>query len=856
MPAEAPGHAISVTPALFLQSETLLAELECWRELVARHLVEQYHAITEPELNHTALRTILQVLFVQIGEERGFVEHGTLQRLSGPDHIHDGLMSVAGDGGRGAPAGVFREDDSSRPPPTVDDETLRTIIGRTGSSEFPLPVSAIPLPHLAAVFERYLGSKMRIAEGYRVMRDAKSAVREAGGIHITPQPVVTYMVGETIGNLVKGKTPRDVSEIHILDPVCGPGTFLLAVYSYLLDWHLKWYRTHLVSVLASNEPITSAGIHVLASSLPVPDKQRGSEEPDLPVRYCGKGDPIHPDSWTLSLFERQRILLTSISGADIDRDAVEIARFLLLLATLDELTPPALDPTGISFLCMTAERLQDTIRCGNTLIGPDYFTHKQEHPFNAEERQRVNAFDWQVAYPHILMGGGFDAVIGAPPAQRPFPMKSREEYFQMHYDVYAKTAGLYGYFIEMGMELLKEGGLLSFIVPDMFLRAHHARPLRRFLLGYRIEEIADAGECEVLQTAKMRACILRIAKHGPGHAFLVSRVVRSGSFPADECTIAHRFAVDQQSLDDGGWTLEDRRVERLVEKIRAAGAPLEDCVMGQIERGTLQIKNNPFVVDGAARARCIRKDWRCKKFFRPLLRPADIRRYRPEKPDRFVISGKNIRDLKRCRAVWKYLQPVMSPAPEPAGNGPDQKVNCKEPLPKETLVRDLPPSPPLVLPVPIPKTPRIIYAPVQEHPVFSYDPKGSNVTSRMLWELPCRDPMLAAILNSKLGQFFITRTCPRTERGYQLNPEKLGKFPVFTPDFDKPVDTARHDRMGAHVSLMLELQKRFRDAKPGDEKIAVQREIEVTDARIDTLVYEIYGLTEEEIRIVEETTGT
>jgi hypothetical protein len=847
MPVESPDQTSTIFPAPSLQSEAFLSELECWRELVARHLIQEHPAVTEPDLNRTVLMTILRVLFVKMGEERGFLEHGTLRRLAGADHIHDRLRGIAGEGETGAPAEVFREDPNGRQTLVVDDKILRTIIGRTESFEFPAPVSAIPLPHLAVVFERYLGSKMRIAEGYRVTRDTKSAVRNAGGVQIFPQQVVGYLVSQAIGNLVNGKTPRDVSGIHILDPACGSGIFLLAAYQYLLDWHLTWYRTHLVAILASNEPITPDGVRTLASSLPVPDKNRGLREPDLPVLYAGDGDPVDPDAWRLSQTERIRILATSIFGTDIDPEAAEIARFLLLLATLDGPAPLTRDQAGISGLCMTAGRLRDSIRCGNTLIGPDFFTHRQEHPFNAGERRRVNALDWQAAYPDILLGGGFCAVIGAPPAHRPFSNKSQDEYFQMQYAVYAKTAGLFGYFIERGLSLAKRGGSLSFIVPEMFLRAQSGRPLRRLLLGYQIREIASIGDFRVLQTAGMRMCIIRIEKRNPDNAFLVSRAGPVGPLAADTFTITRRFTIDQHSLDDGGWTLEDRRTKTLLLKIRGAGAPLEEYVMGQFERGTVQITDNPFIISSAARSRFIKKDWRCKKFFRPLLRQSDIRRYLPERPEQFVIEGKSPAELKRCRAVWKYLQTVVGPAPALGRARPKAGVTAKEP------VEQAPPSPPpFMLPVLSPKTPRLIFAPVQERPAFSYDPKGSNAIIRTLWAIPCHDPLLAAVLNSKLGQFFMTQTCEKTERGYHLNPQKLGKFPVCTPDFDSLADTERHDGMVALVTRMLDLQKRLRGATHDEKKAGIQREIELTDTRIDTLVYEIYGLTAEEITVVEE----
>ena len=63
MPAEAPDHALSISPAPSIQADVLLAELENWRDLIARHLAQKYHAIAEPDLNHSILRTILQALF-------------------------------------------------------------------------------------------------------------------------------------------------------------------------------------------------------------------------------------------------------------------------------------------------------------------------------------------------------------------------------------------------------------------------------------------------------------------------------------------------------------------------------------------------------------------------------------------------------------------------------------------------------------------------------------------------------------------------------------------------------------------------------------------------------------------------
>ena len=89
MPVEQKKSAITISATPSLQAEALLAELEDWRDLIARHLVDKFHAITEPDLNRIILLTVLRVLFLKNCEERGLVEQGTLQRLSAADHIHD-----------------------------------------------------------------------------------------------------------------------------------------------------------------------------------------------------------------------------------------------------------------------------------------------------------------------------------------------------------------------------------------------------------------------------------------------------------------------------------------------------------------------------------------------------------------------------------------------------------------------------------------------------------------------------------------------------------------------------------------------------------------------------------------------
>ena len=144
----------------------------------------------------------------------------------------------------------------------------------------------------------------------------------------------------------------------------------------------------------------------------------------------------------------------------------------------------------------------------------------------------------------------------------------------------------------------------------------------------------------------------------------------------------------------------------------------------------------------------------------------------------------------------------------------------------------------------------------QRCPGFCYDPHGSYAITNSLLAIPSNDPFLVGILNSELGRFFLTHTCPLTDRGYHISPTNFGKFPIYVPDFDNPDDKARHDRMVTLVTGMLDLHKHLSHAKTDQEKRLIQQEIDSTDKQIDSLVYGIYGLTVDEIAVVEEALTT
>jgi hypothetical protein len=777
------------------ESKILLTILESARDLLARSLVQERLEITEHDLNYTILSSILQVIFLKTGQESGFVEPGTLTLLADSDGIDRRLARACSDAGLNPKILFEKGPEGFHSIPLVPDDALRQVIRCMDSEKVPVPVSILPLEHLAAVFEHFLGTRMQVAEGYLVKRTGKSVVLYTGRVNIPAQLVVEYVVKETIGNIFREQGAGDRTGIRILDPACGAGIFLLSSYRLLTKCKTEYT---------------------------VRPKHTGVLIRDLACQ--------------------------SVYGTDIDPDSVSAARFIMLLSFIEECL---LSGSGyISSDCVQeiCECLKGTIRCGNALIARDYFSGRQEHPFNAEERRKVNTFSWQEAFPQILDSGGFDVVIGAPPTYRPFTIKARDEYFQTHYNVYAKGAGLYSYFIEKGLQILRPKGLLAFCIPDTFLRTNHARALRKFLLTKQIQDIVDFGELAVFPTVNTHQCIIRVSNNKPTKKFYVSKVGKF-DFPSLEVYVKeHRYPQDQRTLTDDGWILGDKRIENLLKKLQSVGTPLEEYVMGAIYNGITTGLNKAFVIDDQTRRKLIEEDPMSKELIKPFVTDKDIKRYQPPESGKYIIlmqKGWTNTQSGDAKNAWKWLKknyPGIACHLEPYAESAEKRIE-KGDYWWELRVYDY---------LSEFGKPKLIYSIFQMKPAFTFDSQGIVYSNNATCVIPQKNYYLLGILNSKLGWFLVSNYCTQVQNGYQLIFQYLGKIPIYTIDFDNSDDKIRHDRMGALVTEMLELHKHLSQAKTDQEKRIILQDIESTDRQIDSLVYGLYGLTSDEIAVVEE----
>ena len=823
-----------------------LEEIAGWREILARNIALRNPDLSTKDLNYAVQAIVNRIVFLRICEDRGIERLMKLQDLLNGERVYPRLCELFRRADERYNSGIFHfEKEPGRESPdtltlslNIDDKPLKEIFKRLYYPDSPYEFSVLPAEILGQVYEQFLGKVIRLTEGHRAVIEDKPEVKKAGGVKYTPVYIVENIVGNTLGHILKGKTPLEVVLITVLDPACGSGSFLIVAYQYLLDWHRDWYVQNLVPLLQSGLKPSSPEIRRLLPGVETGKKGR-KKEPELPV-YQGRGG-----EWRLTTAERKRILLNNIYGVDIDRQAVEVTKLSLLLKVLEGENDETISKQLKLFQERALPDLSNNIKCGNSLIGWDILN---DNPgLGQDEIDRINPFDWEKEFPEIFQRGGFSVVIGNPPWVRQEGLGEFKGYFQKYYKVYQGAADLYAYFVERGVSLLQDGGIFSYIVANKWMKANYGLPLRAWLKKQCIEEIIDFGDLQVFQGATTYSCIIRINKSTPHTSFEVTQVKTLTFQSLSDYVNDNHYRVSQPNLDDKGWSLADERTKNLLGKMNSKGVPLSEYIDGKIYRGMLTGFDEAFIIDAKTREKLIAEDAKSSELIKPHLAGRDIKRYQSPNSGKYLIftrRGINIQDYPAIEKHLLQFKERLMPKPK---DWKGEVWNGRKPgAYKWYEVQDA-----IDYYTEFDK-PKITYLKFQVKPAFTFDEEGHYPNSAN-WIIPSNDKYLLGIFNSKLGWFMISNYCTQIQNGYQLIFNYLGKIPIHTIDFSDSADAARHDYMVYLVDRMLSLHEQLKEARTPHEQTGLQRQIEATDGQIDALVYELYGLTEKEIEIVKGT---
>ena len=622
------------------------------------------------------------------------------------------------------------------------------------------------------MYERFLGKTIRLKGTHTAIIEEKPEVKKAGGVYYTPQYIVDYIIKNTVGEKIKDKTPDDIAKIKICDPACGSGSFLVGAYQYLLNYHLDYYT--------KSENIDS--------SLKKENIFRTTS-----------------DSYKLTVEEKKHILQNSIFGVDIDSQAIEVTKLSLYLKLLED--EGGMEGNMFSQSTGTLlPSLEDNIKCGNSLIGTDFYLNKNIE-LDDSERIKVNCFNWEREFATIFQNGGFDVVIGNPPYifTRELMLDVQKKYF---YEKYINTQfklNTYILFSEKAYNILSNKGCFGFIIPNNWLTLEYASEFRKFILE-------NTGNIKILTSkdkvfdANVDISILVYEKNSSDDIeFFVlndKQINQIGKTKKHKILENHNFVLNYKNDLHSSLQMKLEKLSISLQEIAEVRNGVQAYTVGEgTPKQTKDMKENRVY-------HCNKK---IDKTWIKYVDGVDVKRYLIGWSRQYIKYGNN---LSRPREYRLFTQ-------------------------ERILVRQIPSKPPYA-----------ILATLVNEVII-------NDNNSMIIKIPERSnyslKFILGILNSKLISYWFIHKFGKLQRGIfpQFKVNELRDFIIPNIDLTIESNIKKHDDIVSLVDKMLELKIKEAIEQNQQLKTAITRQIEGIDEATDRAVYELYGLTKEEIKIIE-----
>jgi len=450
---------------------------------------------------------------------------------------------------------------------------------------------------------------------------------------------------------------------------------------------------------------------------------------------------------------KEKILQDNIFGVDLDKQAVEIAQLNLLLK--------------IAQKGQRLPLLEKNIKCGNSLI---------DDPAIAGDK----AFKWEEEFPQVMKEGGFDVIIGNPPYGADIPSNQKEILDERYKE--DRTKNTAAYFIFKGLELLKNGGHIAYIVPKQLTYISSWQYVRRLLLEYDLIKIIDASEAFDEVELEQVIFILRKTKKREGRVLV--GFSNKGTI-IEEISNKKYFNTLRFPL----WITEENH--SIFDKILVKSQPLSSLAK---------------VNWGGPVAKFLTKDKTYNSI--PCIRGREIRRY--SLSSEWFIKKTNIVQSYYVKGEKLLFQRIVSRCGRVIiGNYRDARLVG----------------------------------------TYSNDDIYADKTVTLIWDAKIDLKYLLGLLNSKLLSWFAHRFLwNRSQLTMEFMYEYARNFPICIPN------KTEMDRISEKVSFILKKSARLKEIgdKKTDERAKIEEEIKKTDRETDELVYKLYGITEEEKKIIEE----
>jgi predicted small secreted protein len=745
-----------------------LNSLDEWRTLLAETISKENKELDEDELNFVVQQTLDRIIFLRICEDRSIEPYGRLKECLNRGDFYENLLLEFKQADDKYNSGLFDfKKDKLSQQLKINNKTLKTIISQLYYPECPYEFSVLSVEILGSAYEQFLGKTITINNRGKAVIELKPEVRKAGGVYYTPQYIVDYIVINTIGKLCEKKTPKEVAEIKIVDPACGSGSFLIGAYQFLLNWHKDYY-----------------------------------------IQNPNKKNPLTPEG-NLTTPEKKKILLNNIFGVDIDTNAVEVTKLSLLLKCMEGETQASIAHQMKMFNERVLPTLDENIKSGNSLIDTDYY----DTQLDFGEERKIKPFSWQKAYPTIFKNGGFDVVIGNPPyvtiggKEDTLFQKSEVNYLLSKYISNQYKPNLYAFFYEKGLNILKQNGFVSFIVPRTFIDNVYYTKLRQYFadistiveilkLSYEVFEDATTGGTSI--------CLFKNNKSNSNNIVTTKDIKNIDNF--NSSTVIKIKQSDILVGDNKSFSFLNKTQLNLIDKISSHNKVDFYCSV------------NNGVNTGNCAEILLSDNCKNKKY-------------------RKILEGKNV---NRYATNWKGLWINYDPSLK-------QRIDIKDLKTKQNKIdfalRD----------EKIFNLPKIIIRQTGDRIIanIDYDKYVTRHSTHCLINEHKEIDMLflLGVLNSKVTDFYYNYLIPEKGKAFaEVKGINIKQLPV--PNINK-TNKKNEIKLINHVEQLLLLNKELQILTLETKKEQVKQKIEYNEDKINELVYELYDLTKEEIELVE-----
>jgi hypothetical protein len=294
--------------------------------------------------------------------------------------------------------------------------------------------------------------------------------------------------------------------------------------------------------------------------------------------------------------ERREILLNNIYGVDLNEESVDITKLSLFLKVCRK--------------GLILPNLEKNIKCGNSLISDPNFSDK--------------SFQWKTEFPEIFKDGGFDVLIGNPPYVRHQGIKEYKSYLKDNYQAYTGLSDLYVYFFEKGLEILKHQGKLGFISSNKFIKVNYGQKLRKLILeNFIFDKYVDHTYDSVFEGATTYPSV-----------FILTKDLNNSD---NNILINNKFEMEQSRLDYNSWGFEQPEILDLKDKIFKKGIKIKNIPGINFYIGIMTGLNEAFVIDETIKNEIINEDNKSSTFIKPLIRGKDIKRYHIDNNNLYLL---------------------------------------------------------------------------------------------------------------------------------------------------------------------------------------------------------------------------